>query len=72
MLGENPLQRWNVLVNSFRCYECTAIIIVLFLSVRGSTLDVRFWRLMTVPAMNGLSYLNNSDEIIMFIEYTHV
>ena len=26
------------------------------LSVRGSTLDVRFWRLMSIPALKGLNY----------------
>ena len=49
----------NVLVSSFRsseylCYMSTAIINILILSVRGSTLDVRFWRLKTVPALKGL------------------
>ena len=42
----------KVLVSYFRfieyiCYESTAIINILILSVRGSTLDVRIWRLQT-------------------------
>ena len=49
---------FDVLVSSFRsseylCYMSTAIINILILSVRGSTLDVRFWRLKTVPALKG-------------------
>ena len=37
------------------CYGSTAIINILILSVRGPTLDVRIWRLKSVPASKGLT-----------------
>ena len=50
----------NVLVRSFRfiwihMLWSTATINILILLVRGSSLDVRCWRLKTVPALKGLT-----------------
>ena len=42
---------------------------LLILSVRGSTLDVRLWRLKSVPALKGLSYLETYSTYLSEITY---